>query len=372
MNSRQPVILYFLPVTKGGLTRYAEEQTKVLSERSEIHLAGYEGHITPVPGVAFYPLRIPQKSSVRSIQALGWMLSVIVNAWQLRQLIKQIGPDYVLIGAFAEYFSPLWVWMLKKTSLETPFGCILHDPVRNHVVGPNWWHAWSVRLAFGLMRDVFVHQNDDNSHSIGASVVRIPHGIYNYPEEVGANRQDLEIPEEAFVILCFGHIRDGKNLNLLIDAIALIPDLHLLVVGKEQSSQDKKLSFYREMADRLEVVGRCHFVNRFVHDEEVSGFFRLADCLALTYSADFHSASGVLNSDAQFRLPIVASGGESSLKFMINRYNLGVWVEPDSVDAILEGISQIRSSDMDANWDAYQEAHSWQRNAQIIIEQATK
>ena len=372
MNSRQPVILYFLPVTKGGLTRYAEEQTKVLSERSEIHLAGYEGHITPVPGVAFYPLRTPQKSSVRSIQALGWMLSVIVNAWQLRQLIKQIGPDYVLIGAFAEYFSPLWVWMLKKTSLETPFGCILHDPVRDHVVGPNWWHAWSVRLAFGLMRDVFVHQNDDNSHSIGASVVRIPHGIYNYPEEVGANRQDLEIPEDAFVILCFGHIRDGKNLNLLIEAIALIPDLHLLVVGKEQSSQDKKLSFYREMADRLEVVGRCHFVNRFVHDEEVSGFFRLADCLALTYSADFHSASGVLNSNVQFGLPVVASGGEGPLSDAIERYNLGVFVQPDNLEALVEGITLVRNTPPQADWGRYRQDHSWYANASIVLEEVDR
>lgn len=61
-------------------------------------------------------------------------------------------------------------------------GTIAHDPVRDFVVGPVWWHRWSVRLGYSFVRDVFVH--DDTPVDFGGRkpawirIHQIPHGSY--------------------------------------------------------------------------------------------------------------------------------------------------------------------------------------------------
>ena len=65
-------------------------------------------------------------------------------------------------------------------------GTIAHDPVRDFVVGPLWWHRWSVMLGYSFVRHVFVH--DDTPVDFGGKRQReihahqIPHGPYEVAE----------------------------------------------------------------------------------------------------------------------------------------------------------------------------------------------
>jgi glycosyltransferase involved in cell wall biosynthesis len=65
-------------------------------------------------------------------------------------------------------------------------GTIAHDPVRDFVVGPLWWHRWSVRLGYSFVRHVFVH--DDTTVDFGGRkpseirIHQIPHGPYEVAE----------------------------------------------------------------------------------------------------------------------------------------------------------------------------------------------
>jgi hypothetical protein len=167
--------------------------------------------------------------------------------------------------------------------------------------------------------------------------------------------------------LSFGHIRDGKNLDLVIRALAHFPDAFLLVAGKEQSCGQKPVAFYQNLARECGVFPRCIWLNRFICAEEVGNLFLASDLVLLTYSKDFHSASGVLNTAIYFRKPCLVSSGKSNLQTVVSKYGLGIWVEPDQVETLIEGIRHWQSSPPVPHWEAYKTDNSWQRNAEIIV-----
>jgi hypothetical protein len=89
----------------------------------------------------------------------------------------------VLFACYKEYFAPFWVGPLRRLAKKgIVIGTIAHDPVRDFVVGPVWWHRWSVRLGYSFARDVFVH--DDTAVDFGGRkpagirIHQIPHGPY--------------------------------------------------------------------------------------------------------------------------------------------------------------------------------------------------
>jgi hypothetical protein len=54
----------------------------------------------------------------------------------------------VLFACYKEYFAPFWAGPLRRLAKKgIVIGTIAHDPVRDFVVGPLWWHRWSVRPA---------------------------------------------------------------------------------------------------------------------------------------------------------------------------------------------------------------------------------
>ncbi|MEJ0001119.1 MAG: hypothetical protein WDO13_19350 [Verrucomicrobiota bacterium] len=95
----------------------------------------------------------------------------------------------------------------------------------------------------------------------------IPHGPFTFPDATltpEATRRKLGVPETAELWLSFGHIRDGKNLDLVLQVLAENPRGWLLVAGKEQSAGQRKAAYYQELAQRLGVASRCLWLNRFI------------------------------------------------------------------------------------------------------------
>ena len=150
-------------------------------------------------------------------------------------------------------------------------------------------------------------------------------------------------PEVVF--LAFGFIRDNKNLDLVIRALVENSSAVLVVMGRAQSKKDKPLEFYRNLAAKLGVQDRVKFFDGFVPDEKLASYFAAADVVVLTYDATFHSQSGVLNVAARARRPVLASAGESPLKDCVQRFRLGVFVEPDDLRVLQKGMEMVASSE---------------------------
>jgi hypothetical protein len=74
----------------------------------------------------------------------------------------------------------------------------------------------------------------------------------------------------------------------------------------------------------------------------------------------------VLNAAVQFRKPCLASSGQSALRTQVERYRLGVWVEPDDPAAIREGLCRWLHGLPEPLWPEYLEENSWSRNAEAV------
>jgi len=297
-------------------------------------------------------------------------------------------PNAVLLASYCEYLSPIWVWLqlFAAKTLGVTFVAVLHDPVRNFVVGPSWWHKLSVQLAYWPLSAVFVHQTPPPEADIPphVRVYEVPHGLFPVGKPTRSRedfRREWGIPEEAVVFLSFGFIRDSKNLDLLIRALPENPAACLVVAGRVQSeSVNKPVAFYEKLARDLGVSQRVKFIVKFIPDEDIVGYFQAADVLALTYSASFRSQSGVLNTAAHVDKPLLASCGPGPLRDCVEKFGLGEFVGPDDAQAVSAGMARLidfvnarRRGDCllagspRMDWSGYREYASWDRNARIVM-----
>lgn len=390
----------------------------------------------------------------------------------------------VLFACYKEYFAPFWAGPLRRLAKKgVAIGTIAHDPVRDFVVGPLWWHRWSVRLGYSFVRYVFLHDDTPvdfgGKRPSGIEVYQIPHGPYEVaepkigrlemrrrlgfsaandtniheiskiidskiigsteveagpccdkpscasePDSLTIKLADSPVSESLtrsasgpastpvtshtppvtapqalsldsrpstldtsapadFVFLAFGQIRDGKNLDLFLRAMTHLPKhVKLLVAGKGDSGSSRPPEFYQNLAQELGVADRCRWDIRRIPDEDVGDIFAASDAVLVTYSAKFRSASGVLNAAVSARKPVLASSGSGPLKTVVNKYRLGVFVEPDNAEEILKGASKFVPNSAMVEpatryhlhatpapaWDRYELENSWEENARKVLE----
>lgn len=373
-------LLYFCPVSRGGLADYAREQANAISE------FGVSVDLLTVPGFnegqhARFS-RLPRLKELGATnEALGRVRrriaavrTILHNFKVLSETISVGGYKHVLLGSFSEYLAPLWSDRFRRWAKSgVIFGAIVHDPVRDFELGPTWWHRWSIACAYSFLRETFVHEPielDTVRNMPGLRTTVIPHGPYCFQKPTDTRdqaRSKWKLPAEAKVMLSFGHIRDGKNLDLAIRAMADYPSLYLIVAGKGQSSGQKPLSYYQNIARSLNVDDRCRWLYGYVPEEDVGNLFLASDLVLLTYSRDFRSASGVLNAAIFYRKPCIASGGASNLRTSVHEYNLGIWAEPDDLESLIKSIRKFTDDLPLPKWDEYLARNSWQSNAAIVV-----
>ncbi len=373
-------LLYYADGEPGGLANYAVHQAAALYESgAEVTVLGLPHLRQPMldkcPDLNFIELYDSPRSKnkwIRGLQVIPRKRRQIV---QLSRSIEEGEFNHVLLSAYAEYFSPFWAGILNRQHQRgVRFGVIVHDPVRDFQVGPKWWHRWSIEKAYSFIDVAFVHgigELDAGKLGKCLQTTVIPHGPYHLVNaELNQRiivRNELGIQHNSRVWLVFGHIRDSKNLDLAIRALTDFPDDYLLVVGRAQSTGQRPIEYYQKLAESLGVSARCRWINDFVPDSEVSKFFQASDVLLLLYSKSFHSASGVLNHGVQFELPVVASGGSGPLIDCVQRFDLGVCIQPDSLEAVVAGIHALSSVGA-PEWNQYKNLNSWKENANLVLQ----
>lgn len=378
-SSREPLLI-LSSAPFGGIVDYLHYQANAIAAKGvPVTMLGVVGAEKRADAdYEYLPFwRQPKQSRFRRIRQIMFAINLIGNMWRLAAYLETRAERHLLFGSYVEYLAPVWArWFRRLTSQGWHFGTIIHDPVRNFILGPQWWHQKSIAEGYSFTSVGYVHGPTDSVTDCGETdLVSVPFGPYPFPpaRSSGAKvREELGIPDDAQVILSFGHIRDGKNLDLLQQAVVAFPSVHLVVAGTEQSSGQKPASYYRSLADTLGIADRCHFVVRYIDEAEVGDFFEASDFTALTYSSAFRSASAALAACVNYKCPCIASSGSGPLKDVIGEYQLGIWVEPDSADAIRDGIARLIDGSLNPDWDRYTDDNSWARNADLVINSLCK
>lgn len=373
-------LLYFSPAWSGGIADYAHEQAQALGKRG-IKVTLLTSPLFQKEKTEFYETR-PILTSANAFQSpisilrktvLG--LNILENYTTLANIIRQEKFQYVLLATYAEYLAPLWFSPLRELAKQgVTFGAVVHDPVRGHVVGPLWWHRWSIACGYSFLKEAFVHEAielDTQKPMPQLQTTVIPHGSYQFSQPQQSReeiRKELDIPQQAKMLLSFGHVRDGKNLDLILQAMTNFPNVYLVIAGKVSSSSQKPITYYQDLADSLGISNQCRWLINFIPEAQVGNLFNACDVVLLTYSASFQSASGVLNTAVAYHRPSIASAGEGNLKSVVQKYNLGVFVKPDDSEAIRDGIQQWLNGIEPPKWEEYEKDNSWDKNAEIICQ----
>ncbi|NJR43851.1 MAG: hypothetical protein HC767_15520 [Akkermansiaceae bacterium] len=135
----------------------------------------------------------------------------------------------------------------------------------------------------------------------------------------------------------------------------------LLVAGTEAPCSQKSSADYQKTAESLGVAERCRWRVAFLEANDVSNYFNASDCVLLTYSSSFRSASGVLSVAAWFQKAVIASAGESSLLTLVETYQLGPVIRPDSSEEIVKGMKSIMTTEVSPEWSRYEADNSWEK-----------
>jgi glycosyltransferase involved in cell wall biosynthesis len=181
-----------------------------------------------------------------------------------------------------------------------------------------------------------------------------PHGPFDHhvPATVEAGSDDVQ-DDSPFNVLFFGTIRPYKGLEHLVEAFDLLDDdvavdMRVTVVGETWEGWTGPL----EMIARSPRRDRITLVNRYVHDDEVAGFFGTADAVALPYTRS--SASGPLHIAMAVGLPVVLTdvGG---LRTAAQGYEGVQWVPPSDPEALRDALARLPAH----RGERYTDPRSW-------------
>ena len=186
-------------------------------------------------------------------------------------------------------------------------------------------------------------------------VVRIPHGTFDTPVSIE--------PPSGRTLLFFGLIRRYKGLDVLVQALADVPDARLVVAGDPLDPVEPT----RALAAELGVADRIEWRLGYLPQEEVDRLMREATLTVFPYRGG-ESASGALATALGHGRPAVVS---DVLGELVEEHGAGAVVPREDPGALAAAIRELLDDPAALNrafqgteaarralsWDAIAEAH---------------
>ncbi|MBT4519512.1 MAG: glycosyltransferase family 4 protein [Halieaceae bacterium] len=184
--------------------------------------------------------------------------------------------------------------------------------VHNVLPHENTVYRRFVHTAVYHFADEFIVHTEENRNRLMTMVnnkkVHIVHHGVSQPRQVSMTRPEarqlLGIGRDDKILLCFGHIRAYKGLDVAIDALANTEDksIKLLVVGKCWGEWDK----YQQKINARRLEGRIIVKPGYVPTDQIEAYFRAVDLVLLPYT-HFDAQSGVGAMAVGFQTPLIVS-----------------------------------------------------------------
>lgn len=279
--------------------------------------------------------------AIDSVNPLSWRAAVKrMVAWR---------PDVVVMPWWQVYWAPSFSYVarrLRRAGIPVVFLC--HNVTEHEAAA---WKRALTRRALSRASGYVVQTRLDAEHLEelvpGAAPVLHLHPAYDqFPQARGA------LPREhALELLFFGFVRPYKGLDLLIEAIALLPadlDARLTVAGEFWHGPEQTM----ERMAQLGISEKVELVNRYLTEEEVAEYFARADAVVLPYRSA--TGSGVVAIAHHYEKPVIVTrvGG---LPDVVEDGVTGFVVDPESPAALAAAIEALAESDLGCMVEAVRE-----------------
>jgi glycosyltransferase involved in cell wall biosynthesis len=222
-----------------------------------------------------------------------------------------------------------------------PIVSTLHDVAPHPGLDSSFRKKWEIQTLVRCSAHLFVHGQVLKEELLrrypkidSEKVHVIPHGDYAF-----FRRWASAVKEEPLTILFFGRIREYKGLPLLCEAytqvLQSIPDARLIIAGEGPLGALQPI---------LESFTNCEIYNRYIPEEEVSGFFERASMVVCPYTEA--SQSGIIPVAYAFKKPVVATR-VGCLPESVEDGRTGFLVSPGDPAALAEAlITLLRDPDL--------------------------
>jgi glycosyltransferase involved in cell wall biosynthesis len=327
---------------RGGLATFNQRLAKEFTDQ------GYECSIYSFslqypsflfPGKTQYsdepaPSGITIHSLINSINPFNWI--------KVGNKLKKKKPDIIVVRYWLPFMGPALGTMLRrvKKNNHTRIVCIA-DNVIPHEKRPG---DTAFTKYFFKPCDAFITMSEKVLSDLRLfekqkPAVLVQHPLYdNFGPIISksAARKHLALPEHEKIVLFFGFIRKYKGLDLLLEALSLLPPdttIKLLVAG--EFYEDEKQ--YREQIEKLDIGKLLILRTEFIPDSEVQYYLCAADAVIQPYRNA--TQSGVTPLAYHFEKPMIVTnvGGLPSL---VPDRKAGLVVEPVAA-AIAAGIIEF-------------------------------
>lgn len=162
-------------------------------------------------------------------------------------------------------------------------------------------------------------------------------------------RQRLDLPSDRAVILLFGALRPRKGIELLLDAMRLVPDntpyLVLLAGQLDPCWREGKVA---EVIAGLRARGVLRIDDRFVPESEVSVYFHAADYVVCPYPSTFTASSNVFTRACAAGVPAIVPR-HGVVGEIARRAGAGLLFDSDSAPDLARCLRQAINHEVDVD-----------------------
>lgn len=325
-------------------------------------------------GASNFLLADKSASTSNFLSKVYFLIRQLVNPLLLFFYLIRKKDCQVIFNDFEQLTTPIWIPLFKIfLSRKHTFSIILHDPDRDNYPPSKAFSNYCMKLLMGLMDVAFYHGYLPSKPYYRRSItkyVEIPHGIYPLPKpdlKVKKAILDRKISGHKYLSI-LGNIREEKNYALAIRALPSLPECLLIIAGAPANSR-VNTDWYKNLADELGVSQRIIWHERYLSEKEMASVIDVSDIILLNYSNSFASQSGIINMIAPFKKNILVSKTTSSLTLIVEKFQLGDLIEPDNLEALINGIknSILENSQNIPRWDLYLQHSSWASSVLIMV-----
>lgn len=286
------------------------------------------------------------------------------------RIVKEVKPDVLHLEQFVhQIWETILVKRLKKytkVNVFTLHNLLSHEAKAKEKEKLNkWYRLFDGLVAHNKASEAVLRELSDYS----GSVCVMPHGCYSQYQLLSPPRQD-----DRITFLQFGLIREYKGVDILIEAIAMLPPqvrekCRFIIAGKPFAHYQYDIG---QHVEELGLGGCVDLMLRRIEDDEMSGLFSQADACLFPYRSIY--GSGALMMAYTFEKPVIASNIPTFVEETENG-RCGLLFESENPGKLRDAIVKFCEL-LPAEREAYaknvaalkNEKYSWKKSSELVID----